>query len=112
MIIAISFIVSVALNSFAFAAASNYCPVAAVTQDKSNWCWAACAEMTGNFRLDYLYPSFHGVHNPTWTQWDVVYNEYGSYVNLTGSLGQTRNGIRFVGYYQFPVATHYYAESF
>ncbi|MBD5129622.1 MAG: hypothetical protein HDT43_06830 [Ruminococcaceae bacterium] len=61
-------------------------PVAPVIQAKSNWCWAACAEMCGKT----IAPS------STRTQYDVVKYIKGDTYNVGGNKLECANGCKYV----------------
>lgn len=89
-IIVISVIVcSILTNVNVVHAASGACflgGVERVQQAKSNWCWAACAEMVGVYET-----------TSTLDQWDVVALIYGStYPNNSGSVFNIVSGINYV----------------
>ncbi len=62
--------------------------VRAVKQAKSNWCWAACAEMLGCYEEP----------GSTRSQWDVVMHVTGSTDNVPGSAEDAAVGAAFVCY--------------
>lgn len=72
-----------------------YVPV--VRQAKSNWCWAACAEMVGRYEES----------GSTRSQWDVVMHVKGTSDNVVGTAEETALGAAFVCYNVSSfVATH------
>ena len=80
--------------------------VTPVQQAKSNWCWAACAEMLGKT----MYPS------TTRTQWNVVRYVKGScsnpYPDVGGSRPDTAAGAAYVTYNNVSFSYVYYAWTF
>lgn len=73
------------LSSVAHANIQKYqLGIISIQQEKSNWCWAASAEMQGRWAYS----------NATKTQWDIVRHLKGSwyywYPNVGGSVNDTR----------------------
>lgn len=72
--------------------ASTALNVTGVVQEKTNWCWAACAEMAGK----QAYPSSDR------DQWDVVKEVKGTlftpYPNVGGGMSESIEGSEYVTY--------------
>jgi len=69
--------------------AQNSVSVTIVTQSKSNWCWAACAEMIGKY------------YKPSWNfrnQSSIVKYVKGSTINQSGSLYESAKGTKYCAY--------------
>lgn len=86
-VIIMTFMLSMLMASNALAISqSKVLAVKSVQQAKSNWCWAACAEMAGKYVYAYSIRD----------QWDVV--DYvktgctGSYPNEAGTLRESEKG--------------------
>lgn len=85
-------IIAILLPSLSVNAQIESVSVTAVQQAKSNWCWAACAEMSGKV----VYSS------STRTQYNVVNYLKGSlfvpYPNSTGSIEESASGSQYVAH--------------
>lgn len=68
-------------------------PVIPVIQQKSNWCWAASAQMAGK--------SLNS--SSTRTQSQIVFEVKGHTNNDGGTLNETRRGTEWVSYYKEPL---------
>ena len=81
--------------AYALAQPMDMLDVTFVHQAKSQWCWAACAEMVGK----YLYPQSDR------DQWDVVdeviFDLFEQYPNKAGSLKNGKDGTEYVTYDNF-----------
>ncbi len=90
-IIAIWIMALMLLGSITVHAAYNYISVTLVRQAKSNWCWAACLEMSATSLGYTLYD-----------QWDIVKEVKGtvsdSYPNETGGTMDYLEGMEFATY--------------
>lgn len=76
-------------NTYAKAAVINHVvPVSIVKQAKSNWCWAACAEMFGKS----VYSS------SARTQYDIVRYVKGSEVNKTANVSECLTACQYASY--------------
>lgn len=64
------------------------CWINAIQKAKTNWCWAAAAEMVGTY----------GTSSPI-DQWDIVYEIKGSYNDWAGNDTDGINGIEYASQY-------------
>lgn len=92
MLICVSLVTVVPSNVVNALTITNSVSVSSVTQAKSNWCWAACAEMAGKS----VYAS------STRSQYSVVYYLKGvasdPYPNVSGYITDTEAGSEYVSY--------------
>lgn len=104
IVLAVTILVAVSMCTNAFAY-STVLSVKKVTQAKTNWCWAASAEMAGGWAYG----------NSTRTQWDVVKHVKGTiltpYPNAGGSLADSENGSEYMCYDETPYNFSYAASS-
>lgn len=86
-----STVVAAALSVSAFALSANaaYVDVPAITQQKSNWCWAACSYMSAIVAC----PAY--CHN----QSEIVYHTFGNYNNQSATIYQAAEGAYYGGCY-------------
>lgn len=76
-------------SSFTSYAVSNTLSVTRVKQAKSQWCWAAAAEMVGKYGT-----------SSSRTQWEVVNLIWGpTYPNVSGSVANMVSGVQYVSNY-------------
>ena len=68
------------------------CAIKPVKKAMGNWCWAASAEMAGAW-AKYS-------HDPRRTQWDIVKEIYGDYLNLTASPGEIKRACNYACHYR------------
>ena len=68
------------------------CNIKPVKKAMGNWCWAASAEMAGAW-AKYS-------HDPRRTQWDIVKEIYGDYLNLTASPGEIKRACNYACHYR------------
>ena len=66
---------------------NNFLKVDIIKQEKTNWCWAACAEMAGRYICGYPFLGI-GYRN----QSNIVKHVKGSTDNLSGSLSDSVKG--------------------
>lgn len=92
-IVIICIVISIISTSFIFSADATVqytgVNVVSVKQARTNWCWAACAEVSGK----NVYPG------STRTQYNVVtYIKGRSSINEGGSISESAKGSQYVAY--------------
>lgn len=90
--IVLTVVLAFTVSVFAYSSEVHHILVTPVVQAKTNWCWAACAEMAGK----YMY----SVSNRS--QYDVVNYIKGTpgdlYPDVAGSIAETATGANYITY--------------